>query len=280
MLENEPAHKSSRFLGRILLPVTFVVVWEISARGLDLYLFPPASRVFSILLHPLRSQYAQGSLFTNTLISVVRVSIGFLTAALVGVSMGLLMGSVRPVRYLLEPFLELLRPLCPIAWIPFAIAMFKMTSVTDLFGLRYHRGILSQVQLGMLFVLFWGGFFPILLNTLDGVAHIRRNYVTLARTLGSGPWQTYIHVHLPAAMPMILTGLRQGVGMCWFVLIAAEMLPGTNSGIGYLLIYASDLSAMDLVLTAMLIIGSIGALLNSTLLWTTRALVRWHGKEV
>jgi NitT/TauT family transport system permease protein len=79
---------------------------------------------------------------------------------------------------------------------------------------------------------------------------------------------------------MILTGFRQGIGTCWFVIIAAEMLPGSDSGIGYLLRYAADLSAMDLVIAVMVIIGVTGALLNFAMRFAMRAALRWHGKEV
>jgi NitT/TauT family transport system permease protein len=81
-------------------------------------------------------------------------------------------------------------------------------------------------------------------------------------------------------MPMILTGLRQGLGLCWFVIIAAEMMTGSDSGIGYLLMYASDNSAMDIVIAAMLIIGCIGALLSFMMRRIMLSAVNWQGKEI
>jgi NitT/TauT family transport system permease protein len=138
----------------------------------------------------------------------------------------------------------------------------------------------DQIQLGMIFVIFVGGFFPILTNTLDGVTGLRRSYVLLARTLGASRAQVFRHVYLPAAMPEILTGLRQGLGLCWFVIIAAEMMIGSDSGIGYLLMYAADNAAMDLVIAAMFIIGGVGALLNFAMRRLMRHFVSWKGKEV
>ena len=213
------------------------------------------------------------------MISFVRALIGFLMGAAIGITLGLFMGSVRVMRGLLEPIIELLRPLCPIAWIPFAIAVFKLQTVPQVFGVQFSETILDEVQVGMIFVLFWGAFFPIVINTLDGVSGVRRNYLVLARTLGASRRQTFIHVYLPAALPMILTGLRQGIGTCWMVIIAAEMLPGANNGIGYLLMYAADQSGMDIVIASMIIIAAIGATLNALLLYGARPLVRWHGKE-
>jgi sulfonate transport system permease protein len=269
----------TRILGWTLMPALVLLVWEIAARGAGNYLFPPATQVFRHLLHPWADVSTAGSLAGNTLISLVRVLLGFLVAGAVGVALGLLLGSVRTLRNLFEPFVEILRPLCPIAWIPFAIAVFGLTTLPQAFGVRYTHTTLDHVQLGMLFVLFWGGFFPVLINTIDGVAGVRRNYVALARTLGAGRAQLFLRIHLPAALPSVLTGLRQGIGTCWFVLIAAEMLPGCESGIGYLLLEASDLSEMDIVILSMCIIGCIGAGLNFSLRWALQPLVRWHGRE-
>jgi NitT/TauT family transport system permease protein len=258
-----------------------LIIWEISARNVNQpWIFPPVTKVVEQLAHPLRDHYASGSLVSNTLISLLRVLIGFSLAALAGVTLGIVMGSVRFVRSAVEPIIELLRPLCPIAWLPFAIVVFKLKTLPQLLGVEYSHSILDQVQLGMIFVIFVGGFFPVLTNTLDGVAGVRRNYVLLAQTLGAKRRQVFMHVYLPAAMPMILTGLRQGLGLCWFVIIAAEMMTGSYSGIGYLLIYASDNSAMDIVIAAMFIIGALGALLCCGMRKVMSSVVRWQGKEI
>ena len=271
----------SRLAGWIAVPVGLLVVWQIAAVRLNQpWLFPPVTRVLEQLAHPLRTHFASGSLLTNTLISLLRVLLGFSLAVVAGVALGLVMGTTGVLRNLVEPTVEVLRPLCPIAWLPFAIALFKLRTVPELFGVRYSHTILDHLQLGMIFVIFIGGFFPVLTNTLDGVAAVRRNYLLLARTLGATPRQTFLHVHLPASMPMVLTGLRQGLGLCWFVIIAAEMMTGSDSGIGYLLMYASDNAAMDIVIAAMLIIGGIGALLNSSMRRIMRGFVSWKGKEV
>ncbi|MBN2133357.1 MAG: ABC transporter permease [Sedimentisphaerales bacterium] len=268
-------------LGWIVAPAALLILWQIAAvRVNQPWIFPPVTHVLDQLAHPLRDHYALGSLLSNTAISLLRVLLGFALAAAVGTTLGILMGSARILRHTLEPIVEVLRPLCPIAWLPFAIAVFKLKTLPHLFGVRYTHGVLDQIQLGMIFVIFVGGLFPVLTNTLDGVTGVRRNYVLLARTLGASGRQVFFHVYLPAAMPMILTGLRQGLGLCWFVIIAAEMMTGSDSGIGYLLIYASDNSAMDIVIAAMFIIGAIGALLNFLMRAIMQRFVSWKGKEV
>ncbi len=269
------------WLGAVAPLLALLVVWQVAAWSASRpWIFPTVTQVLEQLVHPLRDHYASGSLLGNTFVSLLRVLVGFGLAFVVGIGLGIAMGASRLIRRSLEPIVEILRPLCPIAWLPFAIVLFKLTTVPQLFGVRYTHTVLDQMQLGMIFVIFVGGLFPVLTNTLDGVAGVRRNYVLLARTLGAGRRQVFMHVYLPAAMPMILTGLRQGLGLCWFVIIAAEMMTGSDSGIGYLLMYASDNSAMDIVIAAMLIIGSTGALLNYLMRSLMRRTVSWKGKEV
>jgi NitT/TauT family transport system permease protein len=276
-----PTKRAAALFASVVPLAVLLVIWEVAAVRLGRpWIFPPVSRVLEQLAHPLREHYASGSLLSNTLISLLRVAIGFTLAAVVGVVAGVLMGSMGFLRRTIEPILEILRPLCPIAWLPFAIAVFKLKTLPQLFGLTYTRTVWDQIQLGMIFVIFVGGFFPVLTNTLDGVTGVRRDYVLLARTLGASRGQVFLHVYLPAAMPMILTGLRQGLGLCWFVIIAAEMMIGSDSGIGYLLMYASDNAAMDRVVAAMFIIGGVGAMLNYSLRGIMRHFVSWKGKEV
>ena len=280
-LQNRNARNRPNLLGWVAVPLTLLLIWQLAAGYMNQpWIFPPVTKVFEQLAHPLRDHYASGSLLSNTLISLLRVLLGFLLAAVAGVTLGIFMGSIRTVRNAIAPIIELLRPLCPIAWLPFAIAVFKLRTLPQLFGVRYSHTIFDHVQLGMIFVIFIGGFFPVLPNPLDGVAGVRQNYLLLAKTLGAKRRQIFLHVYLPAAMPMILTGLRQGLGLCWFVIIAAEMMTGSDSGIGYLLMYASDNSAMDIVIAAMLIIGGIGALLSFTMRAICFSAVRWQGKEI
>jgi len=267
-------------LGWTAVPLLLVTVWELVAYLYSSpWILPRATSVLACLVRPLADHFRQGSLLGNTFISLLRVSIGFALAAAAGVPLGLAMGMFKPVRSLLEPVVELLRPLCPIAWLPFTIAVFGIGTIPDALGLGHTGTVFDTLQLGMVFVLFWGAFFPIIVNTLDGVTGVRRDYVLLARMLGANHGQIFRHVYLPAALPRILTGLRQGIGTAWFVIIAAEMLPGTESGIGYLLQYAGDQSEMAIVVSCMIIIGSIGAALSFGLMRAFANTVRWQGRE-
>ncbi len=269
-----------KILGWTLVPGLILTAWQVCALRLDQpWLFPSVSRVLEQLIHPGRDLFASGSLASNTWISLVRIMVGFAWAAIIGVPLGIVLGAMQCIRHMVEPTIEALRPLCPIAWLPFAIAVFKLKTLPNLFGLGYTQTVLDQIQLGMVFVIFVGGFFPILTNTMDGVVGVRKQYVLLARTLGATSRQTFLFVYLRAALPMILTGLRQGLSLCWFVIIAAEMMTGSNSGIGYLLMYAADNAAMDVVVACMVIIACIGAGLNCGLQRLILRWMVWHGQE-
>ena len=258
-----------------------MIAWYFTAHTLNKpYLLPTPEETFKLFLHPNASLLSQGSLWKNTQVSLLRIVTGFTLAVIVAVPVGTILGGVAPLRRLCEPVIEILRPICPIAWIPFAIAIFKITTLPESLGLGYTETIFDHLQLGMIFVIFWGAFFPILINTLDGVAGVRKNYIKLAAMLGAGKLQLLIKVALPAASPMILTGLRQGIGLCWFVIIAAEMLPGSEVGIGYLLMYAADQSAMNIVVASIIIIGIIGAGFNFLMIFASRKFLRWQGEEV
>ena len=257
-----------------------LIIWQIIATRLNQpWLLPAPSKIFEQLSHPLRIHFASGSLLSNTMISLLRVFIGFSIAAVVGVFAGLLMGSIRSLRQWFEPVLEIIRPLCPIAWLPFAIAIFKLNTLPNLFGIRYTHTILDQVQLGMVFVIFIGGFFPVFTNTMDGVMGVRKNFIRLGQTLGATKSQIFLQIYLPSAMPQILTGLRQGLGLCWFVIIAAEMMVGSDTGLGYLLMYAADNSAMDIVIACMIIIGIVGATMTAIMRKLMQKQIAWKGKE-
>ncbi len=187
-MKNRGLRNRSKLLGWTVVPVVLLIAWQLWSRQLaQPWLFPSATQVAKQLIHPLRQHYASGSLLSNTLVSLLRVLLGFSLAAAAGVTLGIVIASARVFRGLVEPIIELLRPLCPIAWLPFAIAVFKLKTIPQLFGVKYSHTIFDQVQLGMIFVIFVGGFFPILTNTLDGVTGVRRNYLLLARTLGATP---------------------------------------------------------------------------------------------
>ncbi len=264
----------------LILPLTFLIFWEFWAiRADNPAIVPRVGSVIMILIKPFDTLIGTGSLAWNTAVSLFRVLSGFMIAVIVCVPLGLLMGSKKTIHHIVNPFVELFRPLCPIAWIPFAMAVFKTTTVPQAFGVRYSDTMLDSVQIGMLFIIFYGGFFPILLNTIHGVSGVREIWKEAARTLGASPSIIFRRIVFPASLPAILTGIRVGLGICWMVIIAAEMLPGSDSGIGYLIIYAYELAEMDILVASMVVIGLVGLLLNSTLQKLSFRLSKWEALE-
>lgn len=252
---------SGKLLG-FLLPLALLLWWYLGTRGGGT-LLPSPGRVLGVLLHPGRELLASGSLLWGVYVSISRIALGFACAVVVGVPAGLVMGSSGLYRRLLSLTVEMARPLSAIALLPLSIIVFRGSSVAGLLGLsglRYTRHVLNELGLGMIFILFWGGVFPIILGTMQGVRSVRQLHLEAARTLGAGRTLVFTHVMIPSALPDIFHGLRLGIGRCWMVIIAAEMLPGTNSGIGYLLRYSYQLSRYDVMLACIVVIALIGAL--------------------
>jgi len=249
-----------RMLG-IALPALLLAWWYLGTRGGGTVL-PPPGRVLEVLLHPGCDLISSGSILWSVWVSISRIALGFVCAVAVGVPLGLAMGGSRLYRRLLSVTVEMARPLSAIALLPLSIIIFRGDSMADLLGLsslRYGRHILNELGLGMIFILFWGGVFPVILGTMQGVRSVRSLHLEVARVLGASRLDRFLRVMVPSALPDIFHGLRLGIGRCWMVIIAAEMLPGTNSGIGYLLRYSYQLSRYDIMLACIAVIAVIGA---------------------
>ena len=240
---------------------------------------PKVEAVFDRLLHPFSDLLDTGSYVWHIIVSASRVVLGFILAALIGIPLGLLVGRYLLFHKIFSPIIEILRPLCPIAWIPFAMAIFKTYTIAEVFGVRYTTTIFGHIQLGMLFVIFYGGFFPIFLNTVHGVKSVKNIFMESALLLGADQRKLFKKVILPASLPAVLTGLRLGLGISWMVIIAAEMLPGSDAGIGYLIMFSYELAEMDILIASMILIGAVGALLSYVVKLASDRTSVWQAKE-
>lgn len=264
----------------LALPTLFLLAWELWAINLNNpALAPRVEAVLSIILHPFTELIGTGSLAWNTAVSLFRVLFGFSIAVILCVPLGIALGTSKILFRLVNPLVELFRPLCPIAWIPFAMAFFGVTRIPQLVGIRYSNTILDSVQVGMVFIIFWGGLFPILLNTIAGVTGVRSLWIETAQMLGASRRQIFRRVILPAALPSIMTGLRVGLGISWMVIIAAEMLPGADSGIGYLIMYSYELAEMHILVACMVVIGVTGLVMNRGLQLISNSVSGWQALE-
>jgi nitrate/nitrite transport system permease protein len=178
--------------------------------------------------------------------SIARVLTGYLLAVLVAVPIGFLVGMSPLMSRALDPFIQVLKPISPLAWMPLALYTIKDSS------------------LSAIFVIFICSLWPTLLNTAFGVASVRREWLDVARTLEVGTLRRAFTVILPAAAPTILTGMRISIGIAWLVIVAAEMLVG-GTGIGYFVWNEWNNLSISNVITAILLIGMVGMLLDLVL---------------
>jgi len=248
-----------------LAPLIFLILWAIIARRIDnQVILPGIGQVTDILMHPGRDLISMGSIAGNSLVSLARVVLGYVTAAALAIPLGVIMGYYGLVFRFFNGFLNLFRPIPPLAWVPLVMAWFGISSLATISGVETGRLFvyLNNIKFSMLFIIFVGGFYPILTSTIHGVRQVNRTLIDSARVLGANEKQIFIKVLIPAAMPSIITGLRIGLGIAWMCLVSAEMLPGSLSGIGYMITHAFTLASTDIVIAGMIAIGSIGALMD------------------
>jgi len=175
--------------------------------------------------------------------SLARVGLGFLLACLVAIPLGFVIGMSPLLRRALDPFIQVLKPISPLAWMPLALYIIKDSSVSGIF------------------VIFICSVWPMLINTAFGVASVKREWLNVASTLEVNPLRRAFRVILPAAAPTILTGMRISMGIAWLVIVAAEMLVG-GTGIGYFVWNEWNNLSLPNVIFAIGVIGVVGMLLD------------------
>lgn len=248
----KPSRRKWNHLGYISFAVILGVWWLVSAEKLVNPIFLPGPGVvFKSAVDLTRD----GTLPDDILISLFRVYSGFLLAALLGVGFGIVLAR-SPLAYgLIGPVIEAVRPIPPIAWLPLIIIWL---------------GIGEAARIS---VIVYGAFFPILLNTIHGVRSVENNLIRAAQSLGASRRQIFYLVLLPAVFPSIVTGLRVGVGMAMFVLVAAELI-ASSSGLGYLILDSREHLFTDRVILGMIVLGIFGVLQNKLLMAIDARLIK------
>jgi len=249
----------------LLVPFVFIALWGFIARHLaNDVILPDVGQVAKLFMKPTESLISMGSLTTNVAVSLVRVLAGYMLAVCIGVPLGIIMGYYGTVFKLLNGFLAMFRPIPPLAWVPLVLAWFGVASLATLFHID--RGTayiyLSNLKFSMIFIIFIGAFYPILTSSIHGVMGVRNIFLDSARVLGANHWDIFRKILLPGASPSIVNGMRIGLGVAWMCLVSAEMLPGSLSGVGYLITHAYTLARTDIVIAGMISIGMIGAFLD------------------
>ncbi|HSD72019.1 MAG TPA: ABC transporter permease, partial [Thermoanaerobaculia bacterium] len=200
----------------------------------------------------------KGLLGTYVRDSLVRVAAGYSLALLLGIPIGIALGWYSGAARAINPVIQFLRPISPLAWIPVAIVLFGVSNSAAIF------------------LIFLASFFPIVVATMNGVRNVPSMYLQAGRNFGLSAPALFSRVIFPAALPRVLTGLRVALGVAWLVVVAAEMI-AVNSGLGYLVIDSRNAGKRyDLVIAAMLLIGVIGLALNTLVRLVERLrAVRW-----
>ena len=232
-----PAVRAWRTAAPLLIAgAVILAVWAILARLLANPTLLPSPLEVTLTLARL---VGSGVLFVHSGTSLGRIFLSWVLAALVAIPLGIAMGRSERLERFVRPFVELFRPISPIAWIPLAVLWFGI-------GLS-----------GKVFIIFIGSFFPVLLNTVAGVKGVPPILLTAAKTFGCSAIQLTTRVCVPAALPTIATGLRISFGTAWMTIISAEMV-AAKSGLGYMIIDGMEILRSDVVIVGMAVIGVLG----------------------
>lgn len=239
-----PARPTTFGWGRVFLPLgtaaLLLFAWDLGVRISGSDLFPKPLEVVRGIIELVQ----KGLLLKYVVASLFRVTWGFGLAVLIGVPLGLVLGWFRPAFLALNPVIQVLRPISPIAWIPVAILWFGVDDTAPVF------------------LIFLASVFPITVSAMAAVMNMQSVYLRAAQNFGLQGLPLFRRIILPATLPQIITGIRIALGVAWLVVVAAEMI-AVNSGLGYLIIDARNAGKRyDLVVAGMVMIGLIGLVLD------------------
>jgi NitT/TauT family transport system permease protein/taurine transport system permease protein len=227
--------------------------WQMMSLVFNPFLIPPPLQVAQAAIPMIKD----GELFWNTVVSLVRVGVGFVSGSILAVLIGVPMGRIRLINDVLDPIIELMRYLSPTAMIPIAVIWFGIG------------------ELAKYFLIFWGTFFIVLINTAAGVARTPVARQRAAQCLGASNFQIFVLVILPSAIPYIIIGMRIAMASSFMSIIPAEIL-AADSGLGYLLQTAGLLLQTDRIFVALATISIIGFITDRVFRWAAnRTLSRY-----
>jgi NitT/TauT family transport system permease protein len=238
---------------RISSVLIFLTLWFLVVQAIPFFTqIPSPTKVFMALftIQPLTLLGEIGR-------SYFRVLAGFIIGLLVGFPVGVLIGYSRIMNWLLFPIVEVVRPVPPIAWIPLSVLFFV------------------HIESQIIFLTFYGAFFPIVLNTIGGISEVDIRLPRAAMSFGVSKSQLLWKVILPAAMPQIFTGMKLAIGITWLMVVAAEMI-ASKGGLGYFTWYNYTLMNYPMVIVGMGTIGVCGALSSLGIDMIGRRFMKWR----
>jgi NitT/TauT family transport system permease protein len=247
--------RTPRIVSSVAVIAILVAVWWALVAATRSVIFPTPWQVVLGTAELIRD----GTLWAHIGASLFRVGAGFSLAVAVGVPLGLWMGWAKGAYTALNPVIQMLRPISPIAWIPIAILWFGVGDASPIY------------------LIFISSVFPMVVQTVAGVHTIERRYLRAAQNFGGSRYTLFRRVVIPAVLPQVIVGMRIGLGVAWLVVVAAEMI-ALRSGLGYLIIDSRNAgNRYDLVIAGMIIIGLIGLMLDRAMRILERLKwVRWR----
>jgi NitT/TauT family transport system permease protein/sulfonate transport system permease protein len=246
--------KIKKFVFLVPIPL-FLGLWELFAR-LGVWnpaLLPPPSTIFKTLWAMITSK----ELVIDLGSSFRRAAFGFLLGSIAGIILGFLTGWFKIFRDMIGQLIQLFRPIPPIAIIPLVFVLFGI-------------GEFSKY-----FIIFWGVFFPMWLNTHVGVSKVETHYIWAAKSLGASNGKIFVEVILPASSPFIVAGMRIGIAIALICLVAAEMA-GASKGLGFRIFYSRLIFRPDKMIANIAVLGILGATFDRVFVWLRRKLMPWY----
>lgn len=245
----------NKALKQLLVIVCLLLVWQILSllnQKLNSFVSSPTEVVMTIF-----NGFSKGQLLTDVLASLKRVFVGFVISCVIAVPLALLLAYYKNLAIYIEPIIELLRPIPPIAWIPIAILFF---------GLGDNSAY---------FVVFMGSFFPVFINSYHGASSLPIIYRNVCKSFEIKGFLYIYRIMFYHSLPFIFTGAKIGLGMAWMSVIAAELM-GAQEGLGYFIQMNRLLLRTDNVIAGMLLIGIIGLFFNNLIMWVRKLTIPWE----
>ncbi len=244
----------------LLSPLLLLAVWEVLAqlRVIDVRFFPAPSSIFGVLWQMMQpsQQFPIGELWFHLLISLQRIATGFLLGAVPGVAIGLAMGLFSPVRALIQPLIDATFPVPKVALLPLFIMIFGI-------GEESKYAIIATAVI-----------YLVLINTVAGVRNIDKIYLDVGKNFHASRLMMFTDVAFPGALPMILTGVKLGMGVALLVIVTAEFV-GAKSGLGYLIWSSWQVFQVEKMYVGLIVIAVVGFATAIFLNWVERAVVPW-----
>jgi nitrate/nitrite transport system permease protein len=242
--------KTRKVVAPLIAVAVLLVIWQLLTLSPDANLPSPikvVEQTWELIINPFFDKGATNKgLFWQIWASLQRVLQGFTLAAIVGMTIGIVVGTNEFLYDALDPIFQILRTIPPLAWLPIALATFQQSNPSAIF------------------VIFITSIWPIILNTIAGVQQIPQDYVNVSKVLQLSRKEYFLDVVFPATVPYIFTGLRIGVGLSWLAIVAAEMLIG-GVGIGFFIWDAWNAANISQIIIALLYVGLVGLLLDKTI---------------